>query len=75
MQAVDLIKQFAQELDLAQIVDVEQAGAKAVVNVMGVIGDVVGKRRALRLGAGVEFKIEWKYFIEFQISSEILCLA
>ena len=41
-----------------QVVEREQAGAQAVVNVMGVIGDVVGQCRALRLGVGVGSRSE-----------------
>ena len=37
---------------LRDIVERKQPGAQTVVDVMRVIGDVVGKRRRLRLGAG-----------------------
>ena len=75
VQQVDLVEQPPQEIDLAQVVEREQAGAQAVVNVMGVIGDVVGQRRALRLGVGVEFKIKGKYSVESMISCDIFFLA
>ena len=49
MKRLDLDQQPAQKGDLAQVVEAEQAGAQAVVDVVGVVGDVVGQRRALRL--------------------------
>ena len=36
----------------------EEARAQAVVDVVGVVGDVVGERRRLRLEAGVEGEVE-----------------
>ncbi len=36
----------------------EQAGAQAVIDIVGVIGDVVGDRRDLRLGAGIAPELE-----------------
>ena len=56
---VDLAQQFVQERHLAQGLDVEKAGAQAVVDVMGIIGDVVGDRGRLRLAAGMgrEFQV------------------
>ena len=47
------------ERHLAQVVDAEQTGAHAVVDVVIVVGDVVGERGDLRLGAGVrrEFQV------------------
>ncbi len=45
-------KDFAHERDLRKIVEREQIGAQAVVDVVGVVGDVVGDRGDLRLGAG-----------------------
>ena len=41
----------ARQRDGGNVVEVEQAGAQAVVDVVGVVGDVVGNRRDLRLGA------------------------
>ena len=43
---------------LGEIVEREQLGAQAVVDVVGVIGDVVGDGRDLRLGAGVAPELE-----------------
>ena len=39
----------AGQRDLARLVEGEQAGAQPVVDVMGVVGDVVGDRGGLRL--------------------------
>ena len=46
--------QAGDEGDRADRGEIEQAGAQAVVDVVGVIGDVVGDRRRLRLGLGEE---------------------
>ena len=55
MERVDLVEQAADERDGgAMLGEREQAGAQAVVDVMRVIGDVVGDRRRLRLEARVE---------------------
>ena len=64
MKRVDLGQRRVQERNAAQIVEAEQAGAQAVVDVMGVIGDVVGQRRALRLGGGEKLQIEGKDLVE-----------
>ena len=61
MEALNFIKQPAQKGDLAQVLEREQAGAQPVVQVMCIIGYVVGQGRALRLRAGVKFQIKWKY--------------
>ena len=44
--------------DAGKIVEREQLGAQAVVDVMGVIGDVVGDRGDLRLRAGKAPQLE-----------------
>ena len=44
--------------DLLQHLEGQQPGAQAVVDVMGVVGDVVGDRRALRLEAGEAVELE-----------------
>ena len=49
---------LAQERDLGEIVEREQVGAQPVVDVVGVIGDVVGDRGDLRLGAGEAPQLE-----------------
>ena len=48
----------AGERHLGDIVEPEQLGAQAVVDIVRVIGDVVGKRGDLRLGAGEARKFE-----------------
>jgi hypothetical protein len=50
--SADSGRDFAQDppaADLLQHLQRQQAGAQAVVDVMRVVGDVVGDRRALRL--------------------------
>ena len=44
----------------------EQPGAQAVVDVMGVVGDVVGDRRALRLEAGEAVELEIEQLVEVE---------
>ena len=60
---------------LFQHIQREQAGAQPVVDVMGVVGDVVGNRRALRLEAGeaVELEIEQLVEIEDGLRHGALC--
>ena len=53
MQALDLVEQRGDERNGADRGEIEQAGAQAVVDVVRVIGDVVGDRRRLRLETGV----------------------
>jgi hypothetical protein len=43
---------------VAEILDGEQPGAQPVVEVVGVVGDVVGECRHLRLGGGVGVQVE-----------------
>jgi hypothetical protein len=61
----DIVQQVPQEGNLAQVFEVEQTGAQPVVDVMGVIGDIVGERRALRLGRGEQLKLKRKNCVEF----------
>ena len=49
--AADLPQKIPDELDAGEVVRAEQPGAQSIVDVMGVIGDVVGERRDLRLRA------------------------
>ena len=49
---VDLRDDVADQRHRLEVVEREQAGAQAVVDVMGVIGDVVGDGRDLRLERG-----------------------
>ena len=41
-----------------RFLDAQQPGAQAVVDVVGVVGDVVGDRRRLRLQAGMKCELE-----------------
>src|SRR5262249_25885352 len=43
---------------LGEIIQREQAGPQSVIDVVGVVGDIVGKRGELRLGAGKAPKLE-----------------
>ena len=47
-----LLEDFAGERHVHQVGDFEQAGAQTVLNVVIVVGDVVGEGRDLRLGSG-----------------------
>jgi hypothetical protein len=55
---VDLAQDAAHDVDLGDVVEREQIGAQAVVDVVRVIGDVVGQGRDLRLGARLRPQIE-----------------
>ena len=54
----DLVQDFAHQRHLGDIVEREQFGAQAVIDVVGVIGNVVGDGCDLRLGAGVAPELE-----------------
>ena len=59
IEIVDLAEQSGGEWNgCAELGDRKQAGAQAVVDVVGVVGDVVGDRGGLRLEAGVAGEIE-----------------
>ncbi len=60
----DLVEHHADERRRGDVLEREQAGAQPVVDVMGVIGDVVGDRRRLRLGAGECIEPERKLRVE-----------
>ena len=49
---IDLAQNVADHRYAGDVVEREQIGAQAVVDIVGVIGDVVGNGRGLRLGAG-----------------------
>ena len=49
----DLAQDVADQRQAGKLVDPEHLGAQAVVDVVGVVGDVVGDRAALRLGARI----------------------
>ena len=50
---VDLLDDRLGERHHLEIVDTKQPGAQAIVDIVGVIGDVVGKGRDLRFQRGV----------------------
>ena len=59
IEIVDLAEQSGDEWNgCAELGDRKQAGAQAVVNVVGVVGDVVGDCGGLRLEAGMAPEIE-----------------
>ena len=58
VQRRDLFANCAQVIDRGDVVQRDQSGAKAIVDVMRIIGDVVGESRRLRLGAGEKVKLE-----------------
>ena len=62
----DFGQQPADETDAGDVVQFEQAGAQPVVDVVSVIGDVVGDRGGLRLGAGKERQLQRKQRVEFE---------
>ncbi len=51
MACADLVHDAARQRDIREIGKIDQAGPQAIVDVMGVVGDVVGDGRDLRLGA------------------------
>ena len=55
----DLAQDVAEQRQAGKLLDPEHLGAQAVVDVVGVVGDVVGDGAALRLGARIapEFEI------------------
>ena len=66
MEPVHLVQELGQERHLPKVLDREQAGAQAVVDVVGVVGDVVGERRRLRLRAGEAVEPEGLQGVVFQ---------
>ena len=58
MAGLDLGHQNGDEIDVAQIVEIEKPGPQAVVEVVRIIGDIVGDRRRLRLEARIGCKLE-----------------
>ena len=55
---IDLLQKFVQERHLPQRLDVEKSGPQAVVDVMSVIGDIVGDGGGLGLAAGMGRQFE-----------------
>ena len=45
-------------LHFLELLKREQPGAQAIINIMIIIGNVVGERRRLRLAAGIAFQFE-----------------
>ena len=62
----DFGQQAAGETDAGDVVQFEQAGAQPIVDVVSVVGDVVGDRGRLRLGAGKERQLQRKQRVEFK---------
>ena len=59
MKVVDLVEQSFDKRDgCVHFVEREETGAQAVVDVVGVVGDVVGDRRRLRLEARMQAQIQ-----------------
>ncbi len=58
ISAVDLAEERVEERHLAKVLDGKEARPQAVVDVVGVIGDVVRDRRRLRLASGMSRKAE-----------------
>ena len=54
----DLAQHIADQRDLRDLVELKQIGAQPVVDIMGVVGDVVGNGADLRLRAGVAPQFE-----------------
>ena len=70
-------KNVAHERDLREIVEREQVGAQAVVDVVGVVGDVVGDRGDLRLGAGEapQFEVLQAAIVQDRLRHAVLAIA
>ena len=70
-------KDVAHERDLREIVEREQVGAQPVVDVVGVVGDVVGDRGDLRLGAGEapQFEVLQAAIVEDRLRHAALAVA
>ena len=66
IESGDFGQQPAGETDAGDVLQFEQTGAQPVVDVVSVIGDVVGDRRRLRLGAGEERQLQRKQRVEFE---------
>ena len=64
MARVDLAHEVADEIDRAQVLDGEEPGAQAIVDVVGVVGHVIGYGGGLGLGAGEAGEIERQAGVE-----------
>ena len=58
---------------LPEIVDPEQAGAQSIVDVMGIIGDVVGNRSDLRFQRGIAPQLQIIGLTEFRDAAGMPC--
>ena len=54
----DLAQDLVEQRQAAKLLDAEHLGAQAIVDVVGVVGDVVGDGAALRLGARIAPELE-----------------
>ncbi len=54
----DIANDLIQKINLAQIDEVHKPGAQAVVDIVGIIGDIVGNRSDLRLRSGMARQLE-----------------
>ena len=52
MQTIHLAQDVARDRQVGKLIEREQLRPQAVVDVVRVVGDIVGQRRGLRLGAG-----------------------
>ncbi len=62
---VDFRDQQADQRHIAQVIDGKEPGTQAIIEVMGVVGDIVGNCRNLRLRRGMAREIERELSIEF----------
>src|SRR5215203_2611826 len=54
----DLPKDLIEQRQVRKLLDPEHLGAQAIVDIVGVVGDVVGDGATLRLGARIAPKLE-----------------
>ena len=59
---VDLGDDRGRQRHHLEVIDAEQAGAQAIVDVVGVIGDIVGEGRGLRLQRGIAPQLQIELF-------------
>ena len=67
----------ARQRDGGELVEAEQVGAQAVVDIVGVVGDIVGESGDLRLGAGEapELQILHAVIAEDRLGNAVLAIA
>ncbi len=66
MKPRDLCQKLGQKWHNGKIIEGEQPGTQAIIKVMGIVGNIVGQSRRLRLGAGKMAKIKRKKGIKFE---------